>query len=87
MATKRMQIEGMTCVHCEKTIAEALIGAGASKVDANWREGRATFDVGGASDKTLKTAVEEAGYKRVSIEAVKREKPSFAARVSDKAND
>ncbi len=87
MATKQMQIEGMTCVHCEKTIAEALVSAGASKVDANWRAGRATFDVGGASDKKLKTAVEEAGYKMVSIEAVQREKPSFAARTSDKAND
>ena len=87
MAIKQMQIEGMTCVHCETTLAEALVSAGASKVDANWREGRATFDVGGSGDKKLKTAVEEAGYKMVSIEAVKREKPSFAARVGGNAND
>ena len=87
MATRQMQIEGMTCVHCEETIAEALVGVGASKVDANWREGRATFDVGGSTDKKLKTAVEEAGYKMLSIEAVQRETPGFAARVGDRANE
>ncbi len=38
MATKQMQIEGMTCVDCEKTIAEALTSVGASKVVANWDE-------------------------------------------------
>ena len=61
MATKHMQIEGMTCVHCEKTIAEALTSVGASKFEANWRDGRATLDVGNATDEQLKTAIEEAG--------------------------
>ena len=87
MATKQMEIQGMTCVHCEKTIAEALTSVGASKVEADWREGRATLDVEDASDKQLKAVVEEAGYKVVSIEDAKREKSGFEALVGDKAHD
>ena len=87
MATKEMQIEGMTCVHCEKTIAEALTSVGASKVEANWRDGRATVDVGNATAEQLKSAVEEAGYKVVSIQDSKREQRGFEALVGDKAHD
>ena len=67
MATKQMQIEGMTCVHCEKTITEALARAGASNIHADWRQGRATFDIVGASAEQLEEAVDEAGYKVLSI--------------------
>src|SRR5260370_29404133 len=74
MATKEMKIEGMTCIHCEKTVAEALTGAGASKVEANWGEGRALFDVAAAGDRELSAAVEEAGYKGVSIPDALRKK-------------
>ena len=77
MATKQMKIEGMTCVHCEKTIAEALSRAGASRVEANWRQGRAMLDVLDATDEQLKRVVEEAGYKVVFIEDTKREKRGF----------
>ncbi len=87
MATKQMQIEGMTCVHCEKTIAEALTSVGASTVEANWRAGRATLDVGNVTDEQLKTAIEEAGYKVVSIRDAKRVKSGFEAVVGDKAHD
>src|SRR5712691_4901024 len=87
MATKQMQIEGMTCVHCEKTIAEALTSAGASKVEARWRAGRATLDVGNATDEQLKTAIEEAGYKVVSIRDAKGVKSGSEAVVGDKAHD
>ena len=87
MATKQMQIEGMTCLHCEKTIAEALTSAGASKVEASWREGRATLDVADATNKQLKAAVEAAGYKVKSIQDAKREKSGFEALVGDKAHD
>src|SRR5713226_4032671 len=86
VATKEMKIEGMTCLHCEKTIAEALTSVGASKVEANWREGRATLDVGNATDEQLKTAIEEAGYKVVSIRDAKRVKSGFEAVVGDKAH-
>src|SRR5229473_4274922 len=87
MATKQMQIEGMTCAHCEKTIAEALTSVGASKVEANWRDGRATLDAGNATDEQLKTAIEEAGYKVVSIRNAKRVKSGFEAVVGDKSHD
>jgi mercuric reductase len=87
MATKQMQIQGMTCVHCEKTIAEALTIVGASKVQADWREGRATLDVVDATDDQLKAVVEGAGYKVVSIEAAKRAKSGFWPLVGDKGHD
>src|SRR5260370_28914381 len=79
MATKEMKIEGMTCVHCEKTVAEALTGAGASKVEANWGEGRALFDVAAAGDRELSAAVEEAGYKVASIPGALGKKHRFGA--------
>src|SRR5229473_3565553 len=87
MATKEMKIEGMTCLHCEKTIAEALASAGASKVDANWREGRALFEVATAGDRELSAAVEEAGYKVVSIQDAQRKKTGFEPLVGDKKHD
>src|SRR5712692_999457 len=87
MATKQIQIEGMTCLHCEKTIAEALTSVGASKVEANWRDGRATLDVGDATDEQLKTAIEEAAYKVVSIQHAKRVKSGLEAVVGDKDHD
>lgn len=87
MATKQMQIEGMTCLHCEKTIAEALTSVGASKVEASWREGRATLDAVDATNEQLKAAVEAAGYKVTTIQDAKREKSGFEALVGDKAHD
>jgi mercuric reductase len=87
MATKEMKIEGMTCLHCEKTVAEALDSAGASKVDANWREGRALFDVATAGDRELSAAVEEAGYKVVSIQDAQRKRTGFEPLVGDKRHD
>ena len=77
MATKQMQIEGMTCVHCEKTIAEALTSIGVSRIEASWRQGRATLDAADVTNDRLKAAVEAAGYKVVSIEDAKREKSGF----------
>ena len=68
MANKTIRIEGMTCVHCETTVVEALMGAGAKDVEANWREGRAILDPGAASNKKMKAAVEKAGYRVLAIE-------------------
>src|SRR5260370_29054403 len=87
VATKEMKIEGMTCLHCEKTIAEALTSAGASKVEANWRQGRAVFDVATAADPELSAAVEEAGYKVVSIQDAQRKKTGFEPLVGDKKHE
>ena len=63
MARREMRIEGMTCAHCETTIAGALGAAGAEDVRASWREGLATFEPGSASDGRLRAAVETAGYR------------------------
>jgi len=68
MTTKEMQIAGMTCVHCERTITEALARAGASNIRADWQQGRATFDIVGGNVEHLEEAVGEAGYKVLSIE-------------------
>jgi mercuric reductase len=87
LATKQMQIEGMTCVHCEKTIAEALTSVGASKVEARWRDGRATLDVMDATDDQLKAVVEEAGYKVLSIQDAKRPNTGLEPVVGGKAHD
>src|SRR5260370_21786055 len=87
MATKEMKIEGMTCLHCEMTVAEALTSAGASKLEANWRQGRALFDVATASDRELTAAVEEAGYKVVSVEEAQRKKTGFEPLVGEKEHD
>ncbi|GAC1511085.1 MAG: mercury(II) reductase [Candidatus Dormibacteraceae bacterium] len=87
MAAKQMRINGMTCVHCEETITEALVSAGASNVEANWSEGRATFELGGSSDEQLTSAVEEAGYKIVSIETVARDQQGVSAALSDKPDE
>jgi mercuric reductase len=87
MADKEMRIEGMTCLHCETTVAEALTSAGAFRVQAYWRDGRATFDAGSAGDPALTAAVEEAGYRVVSIKAVERKTAGFEPLVGDKAHD
>jgi len=87
MAIKQMQIEGMTCLHCEKTIGKVLAGAGASKVEANWREGRAVFDAGTAGDRELEAAVRDAGYTVVSIEDVQRKQSGFEPPVGEKKHD
>src|SRR6266446_3079142 len=87
MATKEMKIEGMTCLHCEETIAEALASAGASKVEANWRQGQAVFDVATAGELELSAAVEAAGYKVVSIQDAQRKRTGFEPLVGDKKHD
>jgi len=74
----RMRIAGMTCAHCEKTVAEALTGAGAHTVQARWRQGVAEFDPAGTSEAQLTAAVEEAGYRVLSLERVdERETAGF----------
>jgi mercuric reductase len=87
VTSKQMQIEGMTCLHCEKTIAEALTGAGAQQVEASWRDGRATLETAGATDEQLKAAVEGAGYRVTSIQAARPAEHGFEALVGDKSHD
>jgi len=67
---KRMRIQGMTCEGCNETVAEALAGAGAIRVRADFEAGQATFEPAGASQEGLTRAVEAAGYRVVGIEDV-----------------
>ena len=87
MATKEMRIEGMTCVHCEKTVAEALTAAGARQVETGWVGGRAAFEAGEATDEQLKAAVEEAGYKVAGIEDAKPVGHGFEPLIGGKRHD
>src|SRR5712692_951677 len=64
----RMRIDGMTCAHCERTIAKALTAAGAHKVEARWRDGTARYEPADLPEAAARAAVEEAGYKVISID-------------------
>src|SRR5712691_589428 len=39
----RLPVEGMTCADCERHVTEALQGAGATDLEANFRQGEARF--------------------------------------------
>jgi mercuric reductase len=47
MAKLRMQVDGMTCAHCEQTVEHLLRAAGAREPQADWRKGEATFEFEG----------------------------------------
>jgi mercuric reductase len=84
----RMRIEGMTCPHCEKTVAEALTAAGARRVQARWQPGLAEFDAAGTADQELVAAIEEAGYHVASLDRVaERETAGFEPVVGDGRGD
>lgn len=87
MATREMRIEGMTCLHCEATIAEALTAAGARQVEASWPDGRATLNAADATDEQLTAAVEKAGYRVVSIDEAEPKKRGHEALVGEKSHD
>lgn len=87
MTTKRMQIEGMTCEHCEKTVAEALTSAGAGTPQVSWRRGQAVFEASDVSDHQLTQAVEEAGYKVAMIETAAERPTGFEAIAGDQRSN
>ncbi len=65
----RMPVTGMTCEHCELTVARALERAGATKVTADFRRGEARFTVPAMADlSALAAAVANAGYTPGQIE-------------------
>ncbi len=67
--TKTIQIEGMMCMHCAKTVEKALSaveGVESVAVDLEGKQAVAQCD-GKVADEALKAAVKEAGYEAVSI--------------------
>ena len=67
MPKTRMQIEGMTCAHCEQTVARLLEEAGAKDPQVDWRRGEATFEFAGDAS-TLEGALTSSHYRTVTIE-------------------
>ena len=60
----RLAVEGMTCDHCETTVAGALRRAGLEKPDVGWQRGSAV-GVGSADFSTRRAAdeLEAVGYR------------------------
>ncbi len=70
---QRLTIQGMTCAHCEKTVAEALTAAGVSNVRPDYRKGEAVLDAGSATESDLRSALREVGYRAGRLEPVAEE--------------
>ncbi len=70
----RMNIEGMTCSHCEVTVKRALEEAGASDAAADFRRGEATFDLpSDVEPEVLRETVRQAGYEPTVVERIGRQ--------------
>lgn len=68
--TKTIKIEGMMCAHCEahvKKALEALEGVESATPDHNAKKAEVVLTAA-VSDETLKSAVENEGYKVIGIE-------------------
>ncbi len=66
----RLPVAGMTCIHCEATVSEALQAAGAQDVQADLKQGEATFRrPGGVDPAVLDRAVRAAGYQPGRLES------------------
>jgi copper chaperone len=66
METVELQVEGMDCEGCVKSVTRMLSGvAGVESVDVSLAQGRArvTYDPAKAGPAQLKRAIERAGYK------------------------
>jgi copper ion binding protein len=60
-----LQITGMTCDHCAKTVSEALksvSGVSKAKVNLKKNEAEVTYDPSKVSEEKLRVTVVEAGY-------------------------
>lgn len=70
----RMHIKGMTCAHCEASVATALEAVGAREVKVDHRRAEAVFAAPAATDVTsYREAVSGAGYRAVSEELLSSE--------------
>src|SRR3989304_798712 len=78
----RMKVYGMTCDHCEATIAAALEEAGARDASADYRREEAVFTIEGEVDEArLAEAVRGAGYRPGGIEVLEAEQNFGGGRV------
>ncbi len=65
---KTLEIQGMSCSHCEGRVADALNSLPGVQAVVNHKKNQAVITITGeVSDETLKEAVREAGYEPGSI--------------------
>ena len=70
----RIHIKGMTCAHCETSVASALEEAGASEVQVDHRRAQAVFTVPMADDLApYRKALSRAGYQSTAEEVLPAE--------------
>ena len=63
MTTIKLQVEGMTCNHCVKSVEGAVQEVGAAgKVDLASKSVEITFDESKVAVNTIKEAIEDQGY-------------------------
>ena len=69
VATKKLHIEGMSCVNCQNRIENALNGMAQVNAKASFKKGEAIVKLGAdVPEEELREAVEKLGYKVTSIE-------------------
>ena len=69
MAKTKLEIDGMSCQHCVKTVTEALTSLeGVQRVKVNLRKGEAVvhFDASRITDTNLAAAITEVGFEAVT---------------------
>ncbi|MDT3960418.1 copper chaperone CopZ [Staphylococcus kloosii] len=65
MATKTIQVEGMSCEHCKSAVSGALINLeGVSQADVNLEAGTVdvNYDEAKVDDVAMTEAIEDQGY-------------------------
>ncbi|MDG2497104.1 MAG: heavy-metal-associated domain-containing protein [Aquiluna sp.] len=71
MSKTVIEITGMTCSHCEQSVAKELSGlSGVVSASADHATGTATVEATAVSEQELADAVEEAGYKAVGFQTL-----------------
>ncbi|MGH2750137.1 MAG: FAD-dependent oxidoreductase, partial [Actinomycetota bacterium] len=79
MAKARMEVDGMTCAHCEQTVEHLLASAGARDAKADWRRGEATFEFEG-DRSSIDESFSTSHYRPREIEMVETPQPVVSTR-------
>lgn len=70
MIRHEAHIEGMTCDGCAGHVREAFEGAGAERIEVDWRTGRARMDASGASETGLREALSGSSYRLIGLREI-----------------
>lgn len=79
MGKLRIEVEGMTCDHCNHAVEQALERAGATHASADFRRSEATFEFDGDT-AALADAVRDAGYSPGNVESLETQPVVIADR-------